>query len=92
MSDEIHADLNRRLACVRGHLAATIRMIELGEDDLAVVHQLQAVRGALTQIQVRLLRVWLSECSDRMQQPDTVRQIKRELSAILKIQKGNTTS
>jgi DNA-binding FrmR family transcriptional regulator len=92
MRDETRVDLDRRLACVRGHLQATLRMIERGEGDLAVVHQLQAVRGALTQIQIRLLRVWLSECSDRMQQPDTVRQIKRELSAILKIQKGNTPS
>lgn len=81
MSDEIHADLNRRLACVRGHLAATIRMIELGEDDLAVVHQLLAVRGALNQIQVRLLRaqadIWLRES-------DGLQRIECDLTEILK--------
>ncbi len=81
MPDEARDDLNQRLKCVHGHLQATAQMIECGEDDLAVVHQLHAVQGALAQIQVRLLRVWLNE---RLQPPDNVRQIKRALSEILK--------
>jgi DNA-binding FrmR family transcriptional regulator len=81
MPDEARDDLNQRLKCVHGHLQATAQMIKRGEDDLAIVHQLHAVQGALTQIQIRLLRLWLSE---RPQPSDDVRQIKRDLSAILK--------
>ena len=81
MPDEARDDLNQRLKCVHGHLQATAQMIKRGEDDLVVVHQLHAVQGALTQIQIRLLRVWLSE---RPQPSDDVRRIKRDLPEILK--------
>jgi DNA-binding FrmR family transcriptional regulator len=84
MRDEVRDDLDRRLRCARGHLQATAQMIEHGENDLAVVHQLHAVQGALTQIQVRLLRVWLSEWS---QPPANVQQIEHELSKVLKRQR-----
>ncbi len=87
MSDEARVDLGRRLRCVRGHLEAAARMVDRGDDDLAVAHQIQAVRGALMQIQVRLLRAWLSECNERLPQPGTVKQVERDLSAILKIRK-----
>ncbi len=87
MYDEVRDDLDQRLKCVRGHLQATARMVECGEDDLAIAHQIQAVRGALTQIQVRLLRVWISECGQQRQQPDTLKQIERDLSAILKVRR-----
>ena len=81
MPDETRADLNRRLACVRGHLAATIRMIELGEDDLAVAQQIRAVRGALTQIQIHLLRAWAAQW---LQEPADPQQIECDLTEILK--------
>lgn len=84
MSDKARADLDQRLRCVRGHLAATARMIEGSTDDLAVVHQLQAVHGALAQIQVRLLHVWLAEHADWLQQPDQIQQVERDLREILK--------
>ncbi len=87
MSDEARRDLNRRLRCVHGHLAATARMIERGEDDLAVAHQLQAIRGVLAQIQVQLLRAWLSECSEWLSQPAMLEQIERDLKGILKIRR-----
>lgn len=81
MRDEARDDLSRRLRCARGHVQATTQMIEHGADDLAVVHQLHAVQGALAQIQVRLLRLWLSEWP---QSPDGVQQIERDLYDILK--------
>ncbi len=84
MPDETCLDPERRLVCVRGHLAATVRMIEYGADDLAVVHQLQAIRGALTQIQVQLLRRWLAEQVEWRQQPDQIRPVERDLQKILK--------
>ena len=87
MSEGVRVDLNRRLRCVHGHLEAIARMIERGEDDLAVARQVQAVRGALTQIQVQLLRAWLSECSEGLSQPATLERIERDLKAILKIRK-----
>lgn len=81
MRDEARDDLSRRLRCARGHVQATTQMIEHGADDLAVVHQLHAVQGALAQIQVRLLRLWLSEWP---QPPDNIGQLERDLNKILK--------
>ena len=81
MPDEARDDLNQRLKCVHGHLQATAQMIKRGEDDLVVVHQLHAVQGALAQIQIRLLRLWLSE---RPQPAENVQQNKHDLSMILK--------
>ena len=84
MCDEARIDLSRRLACVRGHLEATARMIERGEDDLVVAHQLRAVRGALVQIQVRLLRSQLDRWVDQLIEPGV---IENALIEILKTQR-----
>ena len=59
MSDATRAAVLTRLACVRGHLKATIQMVEHGDQDLAIAHQLHAVRGALLKIQVEVLRAQL---------------------------------
>jgi DNA-binding FrmR family transcriptional regulator len=84
MSDALRADVLKRLACLRGHLHATTQMVERGDNDLAIVHQLYAVRGALTQIQVRLLRGWLAEQAERLQQPDHIQQVERDLREMAK--------
>ncbi len=68
-SDATRVDALNRLACVRGHLKATAQMVERGDQDLAIVHQLHAVRGALVQIQIQLLRDqferWANQPLDR---------------------------
>jgi DNA-binding FrmR family transcriptional regulator len=87
MRDDTCTDILKRLACTRGHLEAIVHMVERGEDDLAVAHQIQAVGGAITQIQVRLLRAWLSECNEQLPQPATHARMERDLKAILKIRK-----
>ena len=81
MSDASHADVLKRLACVRGHLDAIAQMVERGDDDLAVAHQLRAVRGALVQIQVRLLRAQIDRWAN---QPIDPRAIECDLSEIVK--------
>ena len=84
MSDAVHADALKRLACVRGHVEAIAQMVERGDDDLAVAHQLRAVRGALVQIQVRLLRAGFDRWSD---QPIARRALECDLAAIVKTRK-----
>jgi DNA-binding FrmR family transcriptional regulator len=69
MRDEGRDDLDRRLRCVHGHLIAIARMLDRGEDDLKVAHQIQAVQGALTQIQVRLLRAQLDRWMNQPLEP-----------------------
>ena len=64
MRDDARTDIQKRLACARGHLEATLHMVERGDHDLAVAHQLCAVRGALIQIQVRLLRAQIERWTD----------------------------
>ena len=82
MRDDVCADVLKRLACVRGHLEATAQMIERSEEALAVVHQVRAIQGALTQIQVRLLRAQLDRWAD---QPIEPRVIEDALTEILKM-------
>ena len=84
MSDAARTDMLKRLACVRGHLEATVQMVERGADDLAVAHQLRAVRGALVQIQVRLLRAQIDRWACLPIDPRT---IECDLSEIMKTRK-----
>jgi DNA-binding FrmR family transcriptional regulator len=74
----------KRLACVRGHVEAIAQMVERGADDLAVAHQLRAVRGAMVQIQVRLLRAQIDRWAN---QAMASRPIASDLNAIVKIRK-----
>jgi DNA-binding FrmR family transcriptional regulator len=84
MSDAARTDVLKRLACVRGHLEATAQMVERGDNDRAIAHQLRAVRGALVQIQVRLLRAQIDRWAN---QPIDPRAIECDLSEILKTRK-----
>ncbi len=84
MSDVTDADILIRLACVHGHLKATIQMVERGEQDLAIAHQLHAVRGALLKVQVQLLRAQIERWAD----PSIdIRTIKSEVEEIVKTRK-----
>ena len=84
MSDATRVDVLNRLACVRGHLNATTQMVERGDHDLAVTHQLRAVRGALVQIQIRLLR---AQRDQWVNHPGNLRTIERDLEEIVKTRK-----
>ena len=84
MSDAAQADAQKRLACVRGHVEAIAQMVERGDDDLAVAHQLRAVRGAMVQVQVRLLRAQIDRWAN---QTTASRPIASDLNAIVKIRK-----
>jgi DNA-binding FrmR family transcriptional regulator len=84
MRDNVCADVLKRLACVRGHLEATAQMVERGEEALTVVHQVRAIQGALTQIQVRLLRAQLDQWADQPIEPGM---IENALIKILKMRR-----
>jgi len=84
MPDAAHADALKRLACVRGHVEAIAQMVERGDDDLAVAHQLRAVRGALVKIQVHLLRAQIDRWAN---QPIVPHAIECDLNEIVKTRK-----
>lgn len=76
MSAETHpikADLARRLRCVEGHVHGVTTMIERGDDCASVVRQLLAVRGALREVNRRLLKHHLDVCvREQFQQSNLV--------------------
>jgi DNA-binding FrmR family transcriptional regulator len=82
MRDRARLDLLKRLACVRGHVRATTQMIERGEDDLAVVHQLQAVCGALRQIRIRLWRMHILDWPDSSEREQHIARVVKEMSEV----------
>jgi DNA-binding FrmR family transcriptional regulator len=82
MRDEACADVLKRLACVRGHIEAIGRMIERGEDDLAVAHQLLAVQRALDKVQVRILRARCPQISERLEHSSNRPQVEHDLREI----------
>ena len=84
MSDTACAEVLNRPACVRGHLKATIHMVEHGDQDLAIVHQLHAVRGALLKIQVEVLRAQFDYWANR---PTEQRALESTLAELVKIRK-----
>lgn len=89
MFDAAHADALQRLACVRGHVEAIAQMVERGDADLAVAHQLRAVRGALVQIQVCLLRAQLDRWADQAIEPAV---IENALIEILKTRRQHESN
>jgi DNA-binding FrmR family transcriptional regulator len=90
MSDTAHADALKRLACVRGHVEAIAQMVERGDNDLAVAHQLRAVRGALVQIQVRLLRAGFDRWADQLIEPDVIENALIEILKTRRQHESNT--
>lgn len=89
MSDATRVDMLNRLACVRGHLNAAAQMVERGDDDLAVAHQLRAVRGALVQIQVRLLRAQIDRWTDQAIEPDVIETALIEILKTRRLHESN---
>ncbi len=79
--------LLRRIRSARGHLASIARLLEQDPANLEGVRQLQAVRGALDAIRLRLLRqalTGLSLSSGRSLKPAQARMLY-ELGSLLRI-------
>lgn len=62
METQTRAEVLLRLRCVEGHLRGIVDMTEQGRPCVSVVHQIQAVRGALQQINTLLLTSHLDVC------------------------------
>ncbi|MFV1859132.1 MAG: metal-sensitive transcriptional regulator [Anaerolineales bacterium] len=62
MIKEAQEDVIRRLRCVEGHTRGVTRMVESGADCLAVVHQINAVRGALDKVGQLVIQEHLIGC------------------------------
>ena len=61
-SEAIHSDLIRRLRSAEGHLRGIIGMVESGAVCQDVIQQVQAVQGALREVNRLLLRHSLYDC------------------------------
>lgn len=79
-------EVRQRLLCVHGHLGGVIRMVDENHRCLAVALQIQAIQGALRQINTLLLTHHLDSCLRQAwgeQRPDEYRQLRDELLALL---------
>lgn len=86
MEPRTQADVLLRLRCVEGHLRGIVDMTEQGRPCASVVHQIQAVRGALQQINTLLLTSHLDVCLRRTcaELPEAdFEQLRKELFPLL---------
>jgi len=67
-SRELQKEVVRRLRNVQGHLAGLERMVENGQDCVAVLQQLAAARAALGKITELVLEGYVAECLAKLQQ------------------------
>jgi DNA-binding FrmR family transcriptional regulator len=62
MSHANNPEILGRLKRAQGHLAATLRMVEAGEDGLAIAQQLQAVVKAVEKAKTMLILDHVDHC------------------------------
>ena len=62
MSHANNPEILGRLKRAQGHLAATLRMVEAGEDGLAIAQQLQAVVKAVEKAKTMLIFDHVDHC------------------------------
>lgn len=62
MSHANNPEILGRLKRAQGHLAATLRMVEAGEDGLAIAQQLQAVLKAVEKAKTMLILDHVDHC------------------------------
>ncbi|MGK9236588.1 metal-sensing transcriptional repressor [Inquilinus limosus] len=62
MSHANNPEILGRLKRAQGHLAATLRMVEAGEDGLAIAQQLQAVIKAVEKAKTMLILDHVDHC------------------------------
>lgn len=62
LSEEVHADLSRRLHRVAGQVAAIERMLNEGRECREVITQISACSKALDRVGLRLLLSGMAQC------------------------------
>ena len=61
-SPDVRDQLQNRLKRIEGQVRGVQRMIEEGRDCRAVIQQLSAVRSAVHQVGLEVMRVYASQC------------------------------
>ncbi len=86
MDEKLRRTLRCRFRSVEGHIRGIVRMVEEDRPCAAVLQQIQAVQGSLTQIQLLLLRAHLDRCLDRWTQedPERAQALREELVSFLR--------
>jgi len=69
---QIKADLIQRLRRIEGQARGVARMIEEGRDCREVLQQLAAIRAAVQQASVQVLRSYTLECLQSNETPEAV--------------------
>ncbi len=86
MDAQIKGAVIRRLHCAEGHLGGVLRMAEEDQPCPAIIRQIQAVQGALRQINILLLTHHLEVCLRQawgQQDSEGYRTLRDELLALL---------
>ncbi|MCS7282276.1 MAG: metal-sensitive transcriptional regulator [Anaerolineae bacterium] len=69
---QVKADLIQRLRRIEGQARGVARMIEEGRDCREVLQQLAAIRAAVQQASVQVLRSYTLECLQSEESPEAV--------------------
>ncbi len=80
---EVRQDLERRLKRIEGQVRGVQRMLEDGRDCQAVLQQLAAVRAAVHQASLVLVRAHATECLRHPSPERTPEQLVEELMGTL---------
>lgn len=74
-----------RLRSIEGHLRALRQMVESGQPDSAILHQVLAAKGSVQSVGALILRVHVLNCVPRdllENRPDTVPRMLHAVSAL----------
>ncbi len=82
MEQNQQADVLRRLRCIEGHVRGVARMIEDGEDCLALLLQIKALHGALAKVSQVLMREHLTNCVPEKLDGDDRAELQRNLAEV----------
>lgn len=86
MEEQMRSDVVQRLRCAEGHIRCVIRMVDEDHPCLTVVQQVQAVQGALRQVNALLVTQHLDTCLRQAwheQRPDGYETFRNEVLALL---------
>ena len=69
----------KRLNRIEGQVKGVVRMLEEDRYCIDILHQIQAIKAALTKAETELLRVHAGECVDEALRQGTVQEKRRKI-------------
>lgn len=78
MSDNRHS-IVKRLNRIEGQVKGVVRMLEEDRYCIDILHQIQAIKAALTKAETELLRAHAGECVDAALRQGTVQEKRKKI-------------